>query len=206
MLRIIAEPETLSPAQRQAIANFIVNYPTVDLNLTEIPTFTVASDDEDSEHEPSPEQVFGVTETPAAATPSGVALDKHGLPWDERIHTSSKAANADGSWRRKRGVDDATVTKVEGELRALMSIPTPAPVAEVAPPPPPAAVPAPPATAMSFVEFLQKTTKLIGAKKIAMEQVNAIVSNAGVESLSSLQSRPDLLPVILASINAAAIA
>lgn len=41
------------------------------------------------------------------------------LPWDERIHASTKAKNADGTWRTKRGVDKAEVAKVEAELRAI---------------------------------------------------------------------------------------
>lgn len=44
--------------------------------------------------------------------------DSTGLVWDERIHASSKALNADGTWRTKRGVDKALVAEVEAELRA----------------------------------------------------------------------------------------
>lgn len=43
--------------------------------------------------------------------------DSTGLVWDERIHSSSKALNADGTWRTKRGVDKALVAQVEAELR-----------------------------------------------------------------------------------------
>ena len=50
------------------------------------------------------------------------AVDKHGLPWDERIHSGTKVKNADGSWRQRRGVDEALVKTVETELRALMAI------------------------------------------------------------------------------------
>lgn len=102
----------------------------------------------------------------------GVDLDKTGLPWDGRIHAESKAKIADGTWRKKRGVDPALVVTVEAELRQVMgaapipapqaatvtmptagvassavAVPAPptAPVAPVAPPPPaPLAQAAPP--------------------------------------------------------------
>lgn len=55
---------------------------------------------------------------PAADAPM---FDKTGLPWDERIHSGNKARTADGSWRKRRGVQDATVTAIEQELRARAS-------------------------------------------------------------------------------------
>lgn len=44
------------------------------------------------------------------------AVDSRGFPWDERIHASSKAINADGTWRNKRGVDSDLLHTVEAEL------------------------------------------------------------------------------------------
>ena len=106
--------------------------------------------------------------TPPVIVPKTVQLDKHGLPWDQRIHSSGEnKMNADGTWRAKRNVDKALVTTVDAELRQLMAIPsaaaTPAPAAPVVesapatqaatvwphapgfvPPPPVAAVPPPP--------------------------------------------------------------
>lgn len=58
-----------------------------------------------------------------AADPSG--LDSKGLPWDERIHSSSRKFNADGSWRYRKNVPDETKASVEGELRGLMAIMAP---------------------------------------------------------------------------------
>jgi hypothetical protein len=66
------------------------------------------------------------------ANPSAPALDSAGLPWDERIHAKTKATVADGTWRKRRNIDDATVAAVEAELRAQ----APAPVTPAAPPPP----------------------------------------------------------------------
>lgn len=85
---------------------------------------------------------FGVlsgAEAPAAMeNPEGApAVDSRGFPWDERIHTSSKATNADGTWRNRRGVDKDLVAEVEAELRGEPAAPPPPP------PPPPPAAPAP---------------------------------------------------------------
>ncbi len=53
-----------------------------------------------------------------------VPLDKEGLPWDSRIHSSSKATIADGSWKLRRGVDPTEVEKVKAQLKELMAVPT----------------------------------------------------------------------------------
>jgi hypothetical protein len=104
---------------------------------------------------------------PASSAPSGVDVDKDGLPWDARIHAGSKAKLAKTEqWKKKRGVDAALVAEVEAELRAAMAVPAPAepvpnaPAAEPAPtvdseaataptatPPPPAPAAAAPSPA-----------------------------------------------------------
>lgn len=95
---------------------------------------------------PSPEPVASPPIPSAPVAPSsGVELDADGLPWDARIHsgpTDSKPKNADGRWRRKRGVDDATVAAVTAELRQVMGAPVapPAPTPAAAPTPPPPAI------------------------------------------------------------------
>lgn len=85
---------------------------------------------------------------PVASLSSGVELDADGLPWDARIHSGpadKRPKNADGRWRRARGVDDATVEHVTAELRQVMGAPAPAPTPAAAPTPPaePIAAPAP---------------------------------------------------------------
>lgn len=48
-------------------------------------------------------------------------LDKNGLPWDSRIHSTAKSFNADGTWKYLRGIDrEVLVPQVEAELRAMM--------------------------------------------------------------------------------------
>lgn len=114
---------------------------------------------------PNPEQAFAMppagnepapspTAAPSGAPIASVELDSSGLPWDARIHsgpTDKKPKNADGTWRRKRGTDDATMASVTAELRQVMGAPAPVaapvptpPAAAVAVSPEPAPVPAPP--------------------------------------------------------------
>lgn len=84
----------------------------------------------------------GDDEGDEAGTPNGAAVDSAGLPWDARIHSEKKTTIANGTWKKKRGVEPTLIATVEAELRALMGVSTPA--AAAAPPPPPAAAAAPP--------------------------------------------------------------
>lgn len=68
---------------------------------------------------PNAPMLGGVAKTPIA----GVELDVAGLPWDGRIHASTKTKTKPGNWTARRGVDPALVTAVEAELRALMGAP-----------------------------------------------------------------------------------
>jgi hypothetical protein len=210
MLRIILKPATLNTAERAAIADFIVNYPSAEIEQpAEIPAFAeyVEADDADE----APDEVFTPAHATPAVAPTGVTLDTAGLPWDARIHTGSRAMNADGSWRRKRGVDEATIATVEGELKALMSVPV-EPASNVlpftpAPPPPPAepvavAAPPPPPPTDPFIGLIERISSLVGAKAITMEQAQAAIVAAGGVSLPLMVSRPDLIPQVLSAINA----
>ncbi len=85
----------------------------------------------------------GVASSAAGASSAGVELDKHGLPWDGRIHAESKGKLTDGSWRKKRQVDPALVAQVEAELRQVMGAAPAAPLA------PAAAIPAQPAATVT---------------------------------------------------------
>ncbi len=74
-------------------------------------------------------------------------VDSKGLPWDSRIHSVSQGTNKDGSWRLRRGVEDAQVTQVEFELRQRLAAEghaaPPVTPPSLPPIPPPAAPPAP---------------------------------------------------------------
>lgn len=86
--------------------------------------------------QPEPQDDEPTNDTPPAT-------DKNGLPWDERIHAGTKALNGDGTWKKRRGVDDATVAAVTAELTGASPAPTPAPQPEPTPAPQPETTPAP---------------------------------------------------------------
>lgn len=95
-------------------------------------------------------------EVSPAASSTPVEYDTQGVPYDERIHTSGDTkTNADGSWRKRRGVNDETVAAVIADLtaRGLMRAPTAplAPTPPVAPAPEPVSAPPAPAAPVQTV-------------------------------------------------------
>ena len=74
-------------------------------------------------------------------------LDKEGLPWDGRIHATTKTfRQSDGTWKLLRNIDAALVEKVKGELRVTMGqAQQPTPLVPVTPQSVAPAPPAPPA-------------------------------------------------------------
>jgi hypothetical protein len=151
----------------------------------------------------------------AAAAPSipGIVLtDKTGLPWDERIHASTKTFNADGTWRRKRGIDVTTISTVEAELKLLMAIPSPAPAPVAAVPPPPGspavpAAPAPPAAPdqadlrSQFVALVGRASAAIQAGKLSQAEMASACATVGIEALPKLGIRLDLVPQVAVEID-----
>lgn len=145
---------------------------------------------------------------PAAAPTVGVIVDKSGLPWDGRIHASTKAKNADGSWRYKRGLDAAALAQVESELKALMAIPAAGPQLVPAPPPPPAAaaVPPPPGDPdpiAAFIGLMGRASAAMQAKKITQEEIQNCCKSIdpSLSALPLLASRTDLVPAVAALID-----
>lgn len=81
-----------------------------------------------------PTEPADTDEGPAAA--GAPEFDKVGTPWDKRIHSSSKATNEDGTWRRRRNLADITYTTVMAELAQRPgpgAVPSAAPVVTVPP-------------------------------------------------------------------------
>jgi len=83
---------------------------------------------------------------PVAAVVPG-EVDSAGMPWDARIHSGKKSKIADGTWRKGKGVDAATIASVEAQLRAAGAASIPAQAAPTAPVAPAAAPVAPTAPA-----------------------------------------------------------
>lgn len=53
-----------------------------------------------------------------AAGEAEVVLDKEGLPWDGRIHSSSKKVTDKGIWARRKGLSDPQFNSIKAELLA----------------------------------------------------------------------------------------
>lgn len=65
------------------------------------------------------DHVTATIEQHAAPAHSGpVELDADGLPWDERIHASTKTKTQKNQWTKRKGADDATIAHVLAELRS----------------------------------------------------------------------------------------
>ena len=157
---------------------------------------------------PVPTQPAAVTVPPSG----GVTLDKDGLPWDVRIHASSRAQNADGTWRLKRGLADDFKNKVIAELRQVMAIPSPAPAAgpQLVPPPPPAAVPPPPPTPAvaneteardQYIKLFGRVSAAMSSGKLTQAQLDTCLTSIGIPSLPLLGARMDLVPQACALID-----
>ena len=143
--------------------------------------------------------------------------DAQGYPWDERIHSSSRALLADGSWRQRRNLPSGVREQVEAELRAAgrvgpaahaaASVPPP-PLAPVVPPPPPPAPlagdvlpPPPPAPAHTLGTFMPVVTRAMTEGRLTVAQIMEACQAAGLPlGLNSLGERPEAIPAVAAAL------
>lgn len=156
---------------------------------------------------------------PAPAAPAvngpGVAVDKDGLPWDSRIHSDAAEKLAKtGVWKTRKNLPDGYKAEIEAELRAVLNAgksapsPTTTTAAAVAPPAPsapaaPAPAPAPgvaPAAAATnpFATF----TRWILDHKLSATDVVLEVQKLGLSSIPDLGKRHDLIPTVVAALQA----
>ena len=173
---------------------------------------------------PPPTTVFGQAALPSGAVAIPVAattaaapaplvttpgplptteLDIKGIPWDGRIHASSKNKVADGSWRLKRGVDPEVVKQITEQIKQTMA--APAPVAGAAPSglaaqPWPFADPAagggdtPPP--INFAWLMGILPIKITAGELTPKMVTEACNVFGVPTLPDLAAREDLVPSV----------
>ena len=107
-------------------------------------TLTIADMNEDefakvyhAIHTPTGDNVVADVEVPENDTPQPEILpdvDKEGLPWDARIHSSNHKLTSKGVWQRRKGITDDEYTKVKNEL---LGVEPPLPFEVVAPAPQP---------------------------------------------------------------------
>lgn len=161
----------------------------------------------------APAPVATTSTSTITETATNVPVDSEGLPWDGRIHSSSKEKLVkDSTWKLKRGVDKTLVEQVKAELRGVMAIPTTAPVTEthgLHPNPNPLSVsaaqstaPAPTAPAAGSITTFAQLMAAITAAKIDQATVAAILPTVdpAITSLAVLAPRPELIPRVAAAL------
>lgn len=155
---------------------------------------------------------------------SGVEVDSKGMPWDERIHSGSKAKVADGQWRKKKGLnDEALVHRIEAEIRAhVAGRPDPAAMPGQAALPLPQAVPGlpvpglmatpglshPPAGAsasgdpQTFEQLMPRVTPYMASQQVPPNALQLACAAVGLQSIVALQQQPAFVPQVWATLKA----
>lgn len=143
--------------------------------------------------------------------PANTNIDSNGHEWDERVHASTKTKNKDGSWKRRKGVDDVEYANILASKAPAPALPvvnaptipttpaayTPAIPAAALPPaaPPVPAAPLPPVNvpvARDFAGLLTKISELFQNAKITPAYPQTIVDrinpafNAKVQTISDI--------------------
>lgn len=161
---------------------------------------------------PVPQPVFPAN-TAAPQSPNPAEVDSKGMPWDARIHSSSKAKVADGSWKYKRGVSEEEVKLVEAELHnptleELFTAPGGIPSMQGAGTgvtgivlPPPSVAAGEPDLRKEFAQLMIRVAQAKGAGKITAEEVTAALAAHAVPSLPMLSTKLDLVPSVAAAID-----
>jgi hypothetical protein len=155
--------------------------------------------------------------TPVADT----AFDKNGMAWDVKVHSESKALNADGTWRFRRNLDAAIkaayLASITGAAPLAPAAPPapapeapPAPIAPVAPQPPTAPLPVsngvplgvsntqhPPAVqALGFRDFMSAVNKALAAGRLTQDQLTTACKAANLDGISALASEPGRISLV----------
>ena len=210
---------------------------------------------------PPPVSIAPTTPIPGpVSSVAAVELDVKGLPWDSRIHSSSKNKLANGCWKVARGKAPEYVAQVESELKDAAGIPTAAVAhlishgvdldtatkamdaavlsspfarelagAPVPPPPPPVTAdltvlspealaklranvaapgvivpvpPAPNADPSTFETLMTRISPQISAGVLPPQAVMEACKVNGLQSVVGLQSSPQLVPLVWATLKA----
>lgn len=136
--------------------------------------------------------------------------DTAGIPWDERIHASTKTTNRDGTWTRRRNTPDEVFDKVMAELKAAntamtleaaagLTAPTPEPpqpsAAEAFTPPPSVVIP--PAVPQPPVHHVEQAAQNAVANAMAAVNDKAAEPVEIMKALNAKQVPADKLAAVL---------
>jgi hypothetical protein len=156
-----------------------------------------------------------------AIVPAPPILDAAGMPWDERIHASTREQNKDGTWRRRRNLPQEIWDSVMAEYASrtasppppliaptdpgapYVAPPPPAPmtavIADLAPPPPMDPAPPPP-TGPTLATAMPAITNALQDGRLTLMKLNDTLHTLGVPGLPSLKDTPDLIPAVMAGL------
>lgn len=168
---------------------------------------------------PPPPPLTGATAQTDSAGSDNSELDVNGLPWDARIHSSSKNKNQDGTWRYTRGGDPEVRARVEAALRSMMAEgapatvetqsndapPPPPPVVQQqqeTPPPPPPLETAPPAASENPDLLKQQAFKRLSglSPEQRTEALSLVSLNTPADFLKEVKVRPELAAELIDAI------
>jgi hypothetical protein len=112
-------------------------------------------------------------------------IDSAGVVWDAAVHSANRTKNADGTWRKRRGVETA--------------VPPPPPAADSAavPPAPVTAAPNWPATVQ---ELMPLVTRAMVAGTLTPAAIGEACRSVGITALPDLATRPELIPAMCAAL------
>ena len=170
---------------------------------------------------PPPVSIVPTTLIPGpVSSVAAVELDVKGLPWDSRIHSSSKNKLANGCWKVARGKAPEYVASVEAELKGVAAVTKPGvplPPVPVAPDVTPYDValptaadaaymasipPAPPGNPVSFETLMTRISPQISAGVLPPQAVMEACKANGLQSVVGLQTSPQLVPLVWATLKA----
>lgn len=140
--------------------------------------------------------------TTAGSNEVSKEVDSKGMPYDERIHSSSKATNKDGSWRYRRNLDEATIAQVEAQLRGTVSAAPVVPSQPALAPPPvfsAAAAEVPVAQPQQFAptsNFVPQFVQPVAAPQATPVQ-NVTSVNPAVAPVAAQASAPNYDPIAI---------
>ena len=144
------------------------------------------------------------TSEPSATT---TGLDVEGVPWDERIHASTKGRTKKGKWKRRKGIEDSTYLKITNELKSAQTkstnvtpLPTSTPPADPpSDPKPTPPVEQPQAKEIGYFDLIQK----FGSMNYGINDMNVFLKkNCGLETIAALSTACDTDPDLPSTVSA----
>lgn len=192
------ETKTQLKAVKKAIDHIINNEDFSDLiGTTPAPTVDPVTP---PSTQPDPVVTVDPEPTPTTAIITEPELDASGLPWDARIHASSKLKTNANKWKKRKNVDSATYEAVIAELTCSDVVPAAGGTGDEA-----TGDGIDPATVgfgdkLTWEQVVQKVMNAKVNESVMQAQIDSEASNLGVASFMALVDRPDLWDQFLTSV------